>query len=514
MSKKYVLGIDGGTGGMRVGIYDLEGNEVVFASTEYKTYHAQPGYAEQVPADWWSCLKESVTKALAISGIDKEDIISIGYDFTCCSVMLCMKDGTPLDNCIIWMDVRASEEAAFIKSTNDPALKFNGYGNVSAEWMPCKALWMKKNKPEMYEKAEIFCEYTDWITYQLTGRWTTSVNTAACRWYYDEPNGGFPVSFFESIGLGDIMEKLPKDVLYLGDRLGTLTKEAAEYLGLSEKTVVGQGGADAYVGNFGLGVTKPGKIGFITGSSHLIMGATDVYNYSKTGMFGPFPGCIVRGSGMVEGGQTSSGSIISWFKNGFCKDLDMQEEGAYGILNREAEKIAPGSDGLLVLDWWQGNRTPYTDANVRGNIYGLSLSHTQAHVFRAMMEGVAYGTENVFQSFRDAGYPVDEVYMGGGTTNSDLFMQIHADVSNVVINVPENPQAPTLGSAIIAAVAAGCFESIDEAVENMVRFTKRVEPIPENHEKYKKYFAQYKKAYDTFGEWMRETSAIDGNKES
>lgn len=509
MSKKYVMGFDGGTGGMRVGIYDLEGNEIVFASTEYTTYHEHPGWAEQDPMDWWNCLAVSTKKALKESGIDKEDIVALSYDVTCCSVMLSMKDGTPLRNSLIWMDVRAAEEAALIAATGDPALKFNGYGKVSAEWMPCKALWLKKNEPENYNKADLVCEYADWITYKLTGKWTANLSNIAVRWYYDIENGGFPVSLYEKIGLGDVLDKFPKEITYLGDNLGTLTKEAAEHLGLSEKTIVGQGGVDAYIGNFGLGVIKPGKVALITGSSHLIMGVTDVYNYDKTGMFGPFPDAIIKGTGIVEGGQTSSGSIVSWFKRNFCKDLDMQPEGAYAILNREAEKLEPGSDGLLVLDWWQGNRTPYTDPTVRGTIYGLSLGHTQAHIFRAIMEGVAYGTENVFQSFRNAGYAVDEIYMGGGTTNSDLFMQIHADVSNVVVNVPKNPQSPTLGSAILAAVAAGLFKNFDDAVASMVQYSKRIEPNLENHEKYKKYFAQYQKAYDKFGDWMRETSSLN-----
>ncbi len=509
MGKQYVLGFDGGTGGMRVGIYDLEGNEIVFAATEYPTHHPHPGWAEQSPADWWNCLGQSVRKALATSGIRKEEIVALSYDLTCCSVLLCMNDGTPLRNSLIWMDVRAADEAAFIGSTGDDALKFNGYGKVSAEWMPCKALWLKKHEPENYHKAEKLCEYADWITFKLTGKWLGNVDNMAVRWYYDVPNGGFPKGFYEKIGLGDALEKFPQEVRYLGDNIGTLTKEAAEHLGLSENTIVGQGGIDAYIGNFGLGVIKPGKVALITGSSHLIMGVTDVYKYTREGVFGPFPDAIIKGSGIVEGGQTSSGSIVSWFKRYFCKDLDLQPEGAYAILNREAAKIAPGSDGLLVLDWWQGNRTPYTDPNVRGMIYGLSLGHTQAHIFRAIMEGVAYGTENVFQSFRRAGFPVTEVYMGGGTTNSELFMQIHADVSNVVVNVPKNPQSPTLGSAILAAVAAGLFPNFDQAVASMVQYSKRIEPIAANHEIYKQYFAQYQKAYDTFGSWMAETSALN-----
>lgn len=508
MKDKYIVGFDMGTGSVRVGIYQLDGHEVGFAVTEYPTYHPHAGWAEQKPEDWWNCLQQSMHKALSLSGVDKEDIIALGYDVTCCSVMLCTKDGKPLRDCLLWMDVRSAKEANEIAATKDPALKFNGFGNVSPEWMPCKALWLKRHEPENYAKADVLCECTDWINYQLTGKWTASISNVAARWYYDRRSGGFPRSLYEAIGLEDALEKFPQEIHDLGDNLGPITKEAAAFLGLSEKTIIAQGGPDAYIGCFGLGVVQPGKVALITGSSHLILGLTDRYEYSSNGCFGPFPDAIRPGFGMVEGGQTSSGSIVSWFKNRFCGDLADKEGGAYGELNRLAAEIPPGSDGLLVSDWWQGNRTPYTDGEVRGNIYGLSLNHTQAHLFRAIMEGVAYGTENVFESFRVSGYPVEEIYMGGGTTNSDLFMQIHADVSNVIVNVPEDPQSPALGSAILATLAAGVYDNIDDAVSHMVRYKKRILPNAENHKCYQEYFKQYQKVYGLFSPWMRETSAL------
>ena len=510
MANRYVIGYDGGTGGVRAGIYDLKGNELSFACMEYETIHPHSGWAEQRPADWWNGFAITTKEAMQKAGVAKEDIVALSFDVTCCSVLLCMNDGTPLRDSLIWMDVRASKEAQELAESGNPALKFNGYGNVSAEWMPCKALWLKRNEPENYHRADRVCEYADWITYRLTGRWTANMSNIGCRWYYDAPNGGFPVDFYEQIGLGDVLAKFPQEITYLGDNLGTLTKEAAAHLGLCESTIVGQGGVDAWVGNIGLGVIGMGKVALITGSSHLITCLTDQLKYEKSGNFGPYPDVIVRGLGLVEGGQTSSGSILTWFKRNFCKDLEGQAQSTYAILDQEAKKLAPGSDGVLVLDWWQGNRTPYTDPNIRGMIYGLSLGHTQAHLFRAIMEGVAFGTENVFESFRNAGYPINEICMGGGTANSDIFVQIHADVSNVVVNVPKNKQSPTLGSAILAAVAAGLYANMDEAVENMVQYAKRVEPNPENHEKYKRIFAQYRKAYGACGEWMRETTAMFG----
>ena len=383
MRKDIVMGIDAGTGGVRVGLFDLRGNEIAFATSDYKTYHTHPGWAEQNPQDWWACLMSSTKKALHKSGVTKEQIIGISLDTTCCSVVICMNDGTPIRDSIIWMDVRASEEAKSISQTGDDALKYNGYGSVSPEWMPCKALWLKKNESQNYHQAQKVCEFTDWYMYKLTGKWTGNICNTSTRWYYNREEGGWPRDFYEKIGLEDVVDKFPQEIHNLGDKISGLTKKAAKELGLLEGTIVGQGGVDAFVGMLGLGVVKPGKIALITGSSHLILGLTDKTIHSK-GLFGSFPDAVIPGLQLIEGGQTSTGSIISWFKSNFCKDLDLagqsQGKNAYDFLTPEASRIKPGSEGLVVMDYWQGNRTPHTDPNIRGFIYGLSLNHTKAHI--------------------------------------------------------------------------------------------------------------------------------------
>lgn len=503
MKKKYLLGIDGGTGGMRVGIFDFKGYEKGFASVPYPTYYPHSGWAEQKPLDWWRALRKAIQEALQTSQVKKEEILALSYDVTCCSVVLSKNDGTVLRNSLIWMDVRATEEAHEIAQCDHPVLKFNGYGNVSAEWMPCKVLWLKRYEPKIYEQSEKICEYADWLTYQLTGKWTMNLSNSATRWYYDSQSGGIPDDFYQKIGLGDVLAKFPQRVTTLGEQLGKLRLEAAEFLGLTTDTIVGQGGADAFVGILGLGLNYPGEVALMTGSSHLVMGLTDQYTYQGQGVFGPFPDAIQPGLGFVEGGQTSSGSILTWFIKNFCRDLEQCSENPYDVLDQEARTIAPGSNGLLILDWWQGNRTPYTDPDVRGMIYGLSLASTRSEIYRAILEGVAYGTENVLERFRQLGFQVNELVMGGGTLRSDLWIQIHADVSNLPVKIPENGQAPTLGSAILASVAAGVYETNALAIESMVRYRKVVLPHSESHKRYQQLFKKYQLAYPICGEWMK-----------
>jgi FGGY-family pentulose kinase len=511
MEKQLVMGIDAGTESIRVGLFDLQGNVIAFSSTEYKTHYPGPGYAEQDPQEWWDCLVLSTRKAMSEAKVTKEQIIGISIDATACSVVVCMNDGKPLRRSLIWMDVRASEEASFIATVKHNALKYNGFDKVSPEWMVPKALWLKKNEPETYHKAEKIVEFVDWISYKLCGNWTASICNTTTRWHYDKEEGGWPEQFYEMIGLQDLIEKFPKHVHDLGEHVGGLSKQAAQELGLSEGTPIGQGGVDAFVGLIGLGVIKPGRVALITGSSHLVLGLTDKALHAK-GVFGSFPNAIVPGLQMVEGGQISTGSIIKWFRTNFCKDLEKiaseSDVSVYELLNQQAESIPPGSDGLLVLDYWQGNRTPYVDSNVRGMIYGFSLKHTREHIFRAIMEGIAYGTDHIIQTFRDHDFQVNELYLAGGAANSKLYMQIHADVSNTIINIPNIPQAPCLGSAILASLAAGAYTSMEEAVTNMVHYKEKIEPDVRNHEIYKQMSEQYQSAYPQFGDWMKKTTAI------
>lgn len=275
MQGPYVIGIDFGTESARVGIFDQTGQPVSFASQTYPLYHPHPGWAEQNPDEWWAALVTATRAALAKSGVSKEEIVGIGTDCTSCTVVPMDDNFQPLRPAIIWMDVRAAEQARRIAKTGHAALKYNGYGNVSAEWMPCKALWFKENEPELYQRAKYVGECIDWLTWRLTGEWVGSIDTTSVRWYYDRDEGGWPEGFYEQIGLGDLLPKFPPRILDMGVVAGQLLPDVAEELGLPPGIPVAEGGADAFVAMIGLNVLKPGKMAFITGSSHLLLGQRD-----------------------------------------------------------------------------------------------------------------------------------------------------------------------------------------------------------------------------------------------
>ena len=505
----YLMGIDFGTGGARVGIFDQEGTALVFNAVEWETKFPRPGRAEQDPDVWWSSLGEASKGALEKSGVSPEEIAGIAADATSCTVVATDAQDRHLRPAIMWMDVRASEQAERIAQTGDPALKVNGYGPVSSEWMLPKALWLKENEPDTYNNAKHICDCQDWLNHRLTGEWAASINVVAAKYHYDRDAGGWPESLYEAAGAADVLEKFPDPVLDLGAVVGELRKEAADHLGLKAGTPVAQGAIDGFSGVVGLGVTEPGKMALITGSSHAMLGQTAEPIHGQ-GFWGAYADAVIPGQYSVEGGQVSTGSIVAWFKNQFASDAAARakERGVdtYDVLNEMAEEIPIGSDGLIVIDYFQGNRTPHTDPLVRGAIWGLSLGHTPGHVFRAIIEGICYGTEDIFRNMTHHGFHPGEVVISGGPTKSDLWLQMHADVSNVPISVPKESEGPVLGSAIMASVGAGIYPDVQTAADAMVHTERTIAPNPEAHEAYKFYVDRYIETYPAMKDSMHEMS--------
>ncbi|WP_207483075.1 FGGY-family carbohydrate kinase [Arenibaculum pallidiluteum] len=485
-----VVGIDFGTESVRAHVFGLDGRPLGSTAGPYPTRFPQPAWAEQDPDDWWSAVAVAVRGALDRAGIRPGEVIGLGVDTTSCTVLALGRDLAPLRPALIWMDVRAAREAEDVAACGDPALRINGAGGspVSAEWMIPKALWLKRNEPETWSRAAVICEFQDYVNLRLTGRVAASFNNISMRWHYQAEHGGLPLSLLDRVNLSDLAAKWPRDIVRPGETVGTLTAEAAAHLGLPEGLPVAQGGADAFIGMIGLGVNAPGQVALVTGSSHLQLGVSD-RAFHAPGIWGTYAEAVYPNRYIVEGGQTSTGSIVNWFKSRFAQSL------SYEDLNRDAAALPPGAEGLLVLDHFQGNRTPYTDARSRGAITGLTLAHTPAHVFRAIVEGICMGTRLILDTMAAGGFRAERITVAGGATNSPLWLQIHADVAGVPLARTEVPDACALGSAILATVATGAHPGIDEAIAAMVRVRAVVEPDPERHAAYQPVYERYRELY-------------------
>ncbi len=485
----YVIGIDGGTESLRAHVFDLDGRSLGSGTGSYQTDFPAPGQAEQNPEAWWQAYGIAVRGALSASGVAPDAVLALAADTTSCTVVACDGGGRPLRPALLWMDVRAHREAEAVAATGDPALRINGGGRgpVSPEWMIPKALWLKGNQPDIYAAAPRICEYQDWLNWRLTGRWCASLNNVSMRWHYQVDHGGWPEGLLARLDAADLMEKWPRAIVAPGAEVGGLTAEAAAHLGLPAGTKVVQGGADAFIGMIGLNVARPGELALITGSSHLQLGVAARPAHAP-GVWGTYMDAVYPGRPIIEGGQTSTGSVIAWFKRNFAPDTPFE------ALNAAAEALPPGAEGLLAQDHFQGNRTPHTDALSRGAITGLTLKHTPAHVYRALVESVCMGTRLIVDSFGEAFTP-RRIVVAGGATRAPFWLQVHADTLGVPLELPEQPEAPALGSGILAAVGAGQFDRIEDAAAAMVRVASTIEPDAARHDAYAPIYDRYRAAY-------------------
>lgn len=521
-----MLGVDGGTESIRACFFDGETGEVVGrpCAAPYDSLYPEPQWAEQRPDDWYQSLGIAVRGA--VESLDKLsenddgdgdenskeikfDVCCICIDTTCCSVVALDEQHKPLRNCLLWMDARSAPQTKKILDIcrGDPALDVNcgGEGPLSAEWMTPKALWIRENEPNIWDQASTICEYQDFLNFKLTGNLVASSCNAASRWHWDgdkcteaatpdDPFPGRPMSLYKKLGIPELAEKLPQRCLAMGDLVGHLTDAAAQHLGLKPGIPVAQGGPDAFVGMVGLGCIKPGRLALITGSSHLHVIVSD-RSTTAPGTWGAFKGAPLKGLNFAEGGQSSTGSILRW-----SRALLGADDVPYSDLDAEAAQIRPGSDGLVALETFQGSRTPVTDPMARGALVGLTLSHKRAHVWRALLESVCFGTRACIEGLACAGHETKDIVMAGGATRSDFWLQMHADVTGKDVVVCEFPDAPLLGCAILASVNAGIHQSFDDAVANMVRQDRRIRP---NEETVKIYDALYHKTYSNLADATR-----------
>jgi ribulokinase len=504
----YVLSIDAGTEAIKVGLFDLQGRRVAVGVRSYPTYFPGPAWAEQEPADWWNGLVGAVHDCLQAADAPRAEIIAVAADATTCTLVPMRGDGHVLRRPFLWMDVRAGEQARQAFATGDPALRYCLAG-ANAEWMPPKMLWFKQNEPELYAATDYLLEFTDWIAYRLTGRFTLNIDTITQRWFYHTPTGGWPHSLFRALQLDDLPAKFPQSIHRVGEIVGELLPEVAAELGLPAGLPVAACGGDAFIGLLGQGVSAPGDVGVIMGSSN-VLSALSHEELHFPGILGSFPDAVVPGLSLVEAGQVSTGSILSWFKRNFghgaAADAANQGVSVYQLLDREAGQTPIGSGGLIVLDYFQGNRTPHTDSAARGMIWGLSLQADRGYIFRALMEGIAYGLQDIVLTLRSHDFDLGRIIASGGATQSQLFMQIYADVLGKPICVTREAEASLLGSAVVAAVGAGAYPDLHTASQAMVQVSHEYRPDPARHGEYQFFVRMYQETYRQMKDLMHTMS--------
>jgi FGGY-family pentulose kinase len=488
-----VLGLDVGTQGLRAALVDLEGRTVAFAVEPIDTAYPRPGWAEQDPRQWWKAASLAVKAALKRGEVRPSSVVGIGLSCTACTVVACDLDAEPLRPALLWMDQRAAREAAELSSTGDPNLRYVS-GRLSPEWMLPKALWLKRHEPEIYARAGRIVECTNWFMRRLTGEWTLSLNHIAVKWNYARPEGGWPLRMMAATGLDDLLARWPDRIEPLGQGGATLTLEAAADLGLEAGTPVAQGGIDAYLGMLGMGATGPGDVSITVGSStcHLAQSEAGVFG---SGAAGCYPDATVEGLYTLEAGQTATGSILDWYRRHFAGREQAEAEArgvsVFEVLDAQAAAVPPGTEGLIVRDDWQGNRSPYKNPDARGAIVGLTLAHGPGHIVRALYEATACGTRHILEDASAHGLDIRRIFVGGGGARSSIWLRIHADVLQSPIHLTRDPESCALGAAMAAAVGAGLYPDFDAAGRAMVAIDRVIDPDVSNQSIYEAVFDRY-----------------------
>ena len=492
----YLIGVDVGTQSVRSCLFDLGGTVIASATRALSTAFPRPTWAEQDPEEWWRGTVETLKEILQVSRVSPKEIAALSYDCTACTVVALTEEGKPLCPALLWMDERAHVEAEEVSATGHEILKYCG-GKVSPQWMIPKGRWLERHEPDVCKRARWIVDEVDFFTFRLMGRMTASLDNATAKWNYVRPLGGWPADFLRAAQAEKLATKWPTEVLPVGRSLGRIHEAVAREVGLSPETVVAQGGIDAHAGEIALGAVGAGDLALIMGSStcHMAQSKNPVF----ANIWGPYPDALVEGMFTLEGGQTAAGSIIQWLVEHFGAEASNQAKNrgvdVFTHLDGLAEAVPPGSEGLLVLDYFQGNRTPYKDPLARGTVIGLTLKHTLPHLYRAVYEGVCFGTRQILEDMVAHGFRLERIFAGGGGAKSRLWTQIQADVLGSPIHLPRDKETMALGAAIWAGLGAGVFTDYRDAIGRMVHIEGTVTPDLRRHAAYGGLYRHYVDLY-------------------
>jgi L-ribulokinase len=528
----YTIGVDFGTLSGRAVLVDTrDGSEIAEAVFDYphgvidkqlpSGKKLAPDWALQHPQDYIDVFANTIPAVLKQSGVSADEVKGIAIDFTASTPMPAKADGTPL--CFLdhlkdephayiklWKHHAAQPEADQINATaremGETWLQRYG-GKISSEWFFSKLLQIINERPDIYEEIDKFVESADWVIWQLTGVETRNMCTAGYKAMVQD--GDFPSkAYFKALHPdfeNVVDEKIGREFAELGTKAGDLTPQMADLMGLNAGIAVAVANVDAHVSAPAVKATDPGVMVMIMGTSTChIMSGTELKEVD--GMCGVVQGGVIPGLYGYEAGQSAVGDIFAWFvDNAVPPEYHQAAEDAglnlHEYLEQEAAKQKVGQHGLIALDWWNGNRSTLVDVDLTGMMIGMTLATRAPDIYRALIEATAYGTREIIEAFESQGIPVNELIAAGGLPEKNaLLRQIYADVTGRTFKLSGSGQAPALGSAMHAAVAAGIYPDIQAAADKMGKLKDEVvTPIPENQAMYNKLFAEYKILYDYFG---------------
>jgi xylulokinase len=488
----YFLGLDVGTGGTRALIIDEAGRIVASATEEHQPFASpQIGWAEQDPRDWWRACGVAVGRALAQSNLSNDQIACVGLSGQMHGAVLLDEQGDVVRPALIWCDVRTEKQCReltarigadrLIQLTCNPAL---------ANFTLTKCLWVQENEPANWSRVRSLMLPKDYVRFRLTGERATDVADASGTLLLDVANRRWSKEMLQAV-------KIDKSILpslhESPEICGEVSPAGAMATGLKKGTPVVAGAGDQAAGSLGMGVISPGAVSATIGTSGVVLAATDAPALDPKGRLHTF--ChAAPGRWLVMGVTQAAGLSLRWFRDQFGRTANNQPE-SYEQLTAESAQAPPGCEGLLWAPYLMGERTPHLDPEARGMLFGLTASHTRAHVIRAILEGVAFSLRDTFAIFQEIKVPVKIVRLGGGGARSPLWRQIQADIYGEQVEIVEAEEGAAYGAAILAGVGAKAWPSVDAACSEVVRVSGRTAPESNTSSSMQRTYEAYRRLY-------------------
>jgi xylulokinase len=475
-----ILSIDVGTSSVKAAVFNLKGDELASAIKVYDMERSRSGWVEVDPRVYWEKTKDAIKEVTAKTG-HPGDIRAVGVTGQGETLILLNKKGRPVRNAVVWLDTRAVKEAGDIEKYfgADRIYEVTGQNETSAGYTASMILWLKRNEPESFKSTSKFLLVTDYIIYQLTGRYVSNKALYPSTLYYDFRRERW---WNEMLDFISVKENALPSLVDSGIVAG---KMHCTDIGISQDAVVCPAPIDQITGALGAGNFQPGIISESTGTVLAICGTTDLPVYDRDRRFCLFPHAV-KGKFVAMPWASSSGSILTWFKDRFCPEM------GYEQMVGEAEKVAAGSEGLTVLPHFEGINYPRKIVDARGVFWGITLTHQRKHFIRAIMESVAYLLKDYISVLEENGIGGDKVISLGGAARSELWSQIKSDVLRKKVVVNRVSETVCLGASMIASVGAGFFDNCKDASSHMSKRGRSFMPT-ENAGRYQSLYEDYRR---------------------
>ena len=491
------LGIDVGTSGTKALAIDESGKILGQALATYPLYHPKPLWSEQDPEDWWQGTVKAVREVVKQAKLKAADVRAIGLSGQMHGSVFLDKSNKVIRPALLWNDQRTAAECEeierraggrkqLIKMVANPAL---------TGFTAPKILWLRNNEPKNFEKTVKVLLPKDEIRRRLTGEFATEVSDASGMLLLDVVKRQWSKRLLEKLELD---ESLLAKCYESEEVTGTLSREAAETLGLSTDCVVVGGAGDCAAGAVGNGIVRTGVLSTSIGTSGVVFVHSDTPEVDPQGRLHTF--ChAVRGKWHMMGVTLAAGGSLQWFRNALCEAeteaAQKRKVDCYDLLTEEAAATPSGAEGLFFLPYLAGERTPHADPFARGALVGLTMKHTRGHLVRSVMEGVTYSLRDCLAIIEELGVHVKQIRASGGGAKSPFWRQMQADVLGKSVVQMAADEGPAYGVALLAAVGAGEFKDVGEACQATVRTTSETKPVSATRKKYDQAFPLYQKLY-------------------